>query len=151
MWFEQSLEPIVRDQVVAFVAHTACPLDVKPGLDGHDIAGDECFGAFGHEVRGLGMTESDSVAGVRREIAVEAEGGEVAAYGGVNIARCHAGAQLGLGRAQRPNARVKEFALAGIRPRAHRERIGKVATITRDNHREVDEEQVAALDHAPGR
>ena len=61
------------------------------------------------------------------------------------------GFRAGLARAQSADARLEQLALAGGRPAADGERVGEVAPVARDDHREVEQEQVARLDLPRGR
>ena len=67
----------------------------------------------------------------------------MAADGGIDVAGGCAGLQGGLARVQGPDASLEQLALAGRRPAADGERVGEVAAVARDDHREVEQQQVA--------
>ena len=92
------------------------------------------------------MAEAQPVARMGGECVVEPQRGEVAADGGIDIAGRRAGLQAGLARAQGAEAGLEQLALARRRSAADGERVGEVAPVARDDHREVEQEQVARLD-----
>ena len=97
------------------------------------------------------MAEAQAVARVGGEGVVETQRREVAADGGIDLAGRRAGLQAGLAGAHGAQARLEELALAGRRAAADGERVGEVAPVARDDHREVEQEQVARLDLPRGR
>ena len=93
------------------------------------------------------MPEAQAVARMSRERRVEAQRREMAANGGVDVAGGRAGLQARpRRRAGRRRTRRKARAGAGVGPAPDGERVGEVAAVARDDHREVEQEQVARLD-----
>ena len=97
------------------------------------------------------MAEAQPVPRVGGEGVVEAQRGEVAPDGGIYLAGRRAGLQAGLAGADGAQARLEELALPGRRAAADGEGVGEVPPVTGDDHREVEQEQVALLDLPRGR
>ena len=62
------------------------------------------------------------------------------------VAAGRAGLQDGLAGLECTDARLEEVALTGRRRSTDGERVGEVAAVARDDHRKVEEHQVAPLD-----
>ena len=143
----QRLESVGGDQVIPLEPHAAHALDVQAGLDGDDVArrrgsrrsrGRSRAARDGRGPRpwpewerkcGLEPRATRNGRGRRRR----RRGPGVPGFKRASPAAC-------------ADARLEQLALARRRPAADGERVGEVAPVAGDDHREVEQEQVARLD-----
>ena len=97
------------------------------------------------------MAQTQTVACMRGEILCHPVTGEMAAHCGVDLPCLDPGTEQRLAGFERSHAKFIQLVLPRRGFIAHHERVREVSPVAVDDDREVEEEQIAAADHAAAR